>query len=135
MKLRIKGNSIRFRLTQPEVAQLARSGRVEESLNFPGGGRLDYAVEASERADALQTQFSGELMTIFVPRVWVASWEDSDQVGFDESVELDGGARLELTVEKDFECLHKRPDDRHAYPHPLAEQEGSALSGRPRVSG
>jgi hypothetical protein len=35
MKLRIQGNSLRFRLTQKEVACLHDSGRVEAAFRFP----------------------------------------------------------------------------------------------------
>ena len=36
MKLRIKGNMVRLRLTQPEVARLRDAGQVIESTEFPG---------------------------------------------------------------------------------------------------
>ncbi|HXW14696.1 MAG TPA: hypothetical protein VEN79_09325 [Terriglobia bacterium] len=34
MKLRIRGNSIRLRLGESEVAQLIRNGRVSDRANF-----------------------------------------------------------------------------------------------------
>ncbi len=37
MKLRIQGNSIRFRLTRTEVDQFARQGRMEEGVEFENG--------------------------------------------------------------------------------------------------
>ena len=47
MKLRIKGNSIRFRLTQSEVQQLATVGKVTETLKFGPTtfGQLNYTIQ------------------------------------------------------------------------------------------
>ena len=46
MKLRIQGNSLRFRLTRKEVDLLHRDGRVEGVVSFAPGCVLRYVVEA-----------------------------------------------------------------------------------------
>jgi hypothetical protein len=46
MKLRIRGNSIRFRLSQTEMVQLVETGDVRDSVEFGPDARLDYRVEA-----------------------------------------------------------------------------------------
>ena len=46
MKLRIKGNSLRFRVTQSELAKLVELGRVEETIYFgpePDGASISGA--------------------------------------------------------------------------------------------
>ncbi len=45
MKLRIRGNSVRLRLTRGEVEDFDREGRVEDAAQFGPGARLAYALE------------------------------------------------------------------------------------------
>lgn len=45
MKLRILGNSIRIRLTRPEVEALAGAGHVEETTELGATEHLIYRVE------------------------------------------------------------------------------------------
>ena len=44
MKLRIRGNSARLRLTKTEVKHLAEKGLVEEKTDFGNGQTLVYAI-------------------------------------------------------------------------------------------
>ncbi|HNY40926.1 MAG TPA: hypothetical protein PKJ41_11040, partial [Bryobacteraceae bacterium] len=44
MKLRVKGNSLRLRLTRPEVVRLREDGLVEESADFGAGATFVYRV-------------------------------------------------------------------------------------------
>ena len=53
MKLRIRGNSIRLRLTQSEVRRLAEVGSVEEWTDFGGGRVRGLAIASLERSVAL----------------------------------------------------------------------------------
>jgi hypothetical protein len=49
MKIRMRGNSVRLRLTRGEVARLAAVGRVEEATEFGLGpeARLIYSLASS----------------------------------------------------------------------------------------
>lgn len=120
MKLRIQGDSIRLRLTQPEVAHFAADGYVEGTTHFGPGRTLTYALRSSDAAE-LSAEFGDDTLTVFAPRAWVAPWADSERVGFEGTQNAGGGCTLALLVEKDFECLHKRPDEEGAFPHPLAD--------------
>ena len=122
MKLRIKGNSIRLRLTQTELDQLQTDGRVEETTAFGPGRRLVYALAAAEGLDALIATFDAGELVVSLPADWIDEWAASDRVGFEGTQPLSDGEALDLLVEKDFECLHKRPDEEDAFPHPLAEE-------------
>ncbi|WP_375587860.1 DUF7009 family protein [Flagellimonas aurea] len=44
MKIRIKGNSIRFRLTQSEVKQLSETGSIIETTEF-GPSKFQYQAK------------------------------------------------------------------------------------------
>lgn len=119
MKLRIKGNSIRIRLTRGEVDQLAHAGVVEQRTEFPLGGAL---ISRVRRADcrAIAASLDGATIDIVVPSILISEWASTDLV----TLESEPSASMQLLIEKDFECLHKRSDDDvDAYPHPARLRE------------
>lgn len=120
MKLRIKGNSIRLRLTRTEVNRFGETGRVEETVHFPNGRRFIYAIVRSSDAGCLSAAFDGHETTVFMPQDWAQEWVDTERVGFENTCSLGEGV-LHLLIEKDFECLQKRPDEEDAFPNPLTE--------------
>ncbi len=115
MKLRIRANTIRLRLTQGEVQRLASGERIEERTTFEGGAVLAYAISSSEIA-APRASFAGGAVEVVVPRGAVGVWAASDRVG------IEGGhGALSILVEKDFACLTPRVhEDDDAFPNPNA---------------
>ena len=67
MKLRVRHNSIRFRLGQSEVQALWKTGACREMILFPGGARLDYELVASGNG-MLAANFSGGVVSVSVPK-------------------------------------------------------------------
>jgi hypothetical protein len=121
MKLRIRGNSIRFRLTRGEVEQLAASGEVKETVDF-GQSEMTYSLEVAGNHDELRAEFKDGSINVVVPQDRAAAWAVSEQVGIDSSQMTKGGKKLRILIEKDFECLADRPgeDDSDAFPNPRA---------------
>jgi hypothetical protein len=117
MKMRIQGNAIRFRLNRVEVSQFETSGSVAGSIGFPGGGNLMYSLEKG--GDALGATFDGGAIRVRIPEALAREWTGTDRVGINERAE-----GLEVTIEKDFQCLHKGEEgkDPNAYPNPMAGQ-------------
>ncbi len=120
MKLRIKGDSVRLRLTQSEVRQLAEAGAVDDAMHIAPGASLTYGLRAADVA-GLRAEWEETALTVLVPRGWVSAWAAGDGVGFDGEQTAGEGRRLAILVEKDFECLHKRPDEQDAFPNPRAD--------------
>jgi hypothetical protein len=118
MKLRTRANSIRLRLTQKEVTQLAESGEVVETLTFAPGSTLSYALAAGD-GDAVRATLTGTSLRVTAPRELVRKWAASDEVGF-EATQPAGDVTLSILVEKDWACLKPRAgeDDADAYPNP-----------------
>jgi hypothetical protein len=117
MKLRIQGNSLRFRLTQKEVAALYQHSTVECALQFPLGRTFRYSVATSQHAAELSVDYEGDSIFVVLPRAQAAAWAESNQV----TIESPATALIQVLVEKDFQCLHKPGErDPDAYPHPLA---------------
>ncbi len=116
MKLRLHGNQLRLRVSQSEVAQLAETGVVKETVTFAPGQTLSYTLEASAAATVGAVFEEGQIK-VTLPRPEVTHWIQSDQVGIEGS-----SGPLSLLVEKDFQCLHgSSPEDADSFPNPLVK--------------
>jgi hypothetical protein len=113
MKLRIRGNSLRLRLSQREVTQLEQQGRVEDSIAF-GPTKLTYVLTTSA-VDRIGATYEDSRIVVTLPKERAQAWTSSEEVG----VEHDDGS-LRILVEKDWSCLAPRAgeDDSDAFPHP-----------------
>lgn len=118
MKLRIRGDSIRMRLTQKEVASIAEGHMVEESLDFGGGVRLRYSVEPAKGAAQLGANFIGGRITLSVPYERALEWARGGEV----AMQSEAGALPGILIEKDFACLKLRTneneDESDMFPNP-----------------
>ena len=113
MKIRIKGNSLRYRLTKSDVNNLAAKGFVEESTNF-GSQVLRYALRRG-MVNSLSTSFEDNTITVYMPGNMIDEWAYSDRVGFENT-----NSTIYLLVEKDFVCLDTVAEDQSDnYPNPL----------------
>ena len=120
MKIRIQGNSIRYRLTRTEVRELQEKGIVQEQTSFIGKN-FAYRVLEKEGITALEADFQNDTISLFFPKVENAKWADLERVGFANDMILDNGQTLRLLLEKDFVCLDERVEDQSDnYPNPAA---------------
>ena len=110
MKLRIKGNSLRIRLTKSEVTKLAETGYLEEQTIFPNN-RFTYALKSAEHAPELFATLSNNKITIFVPEVFIKDWANNEIVGLETKMPLSDTESLYLLIEKDFVCLDETTED------------------------
>lgn len=125
MKLRVRDNSIRLRLTQPEVEQARADGVVRGRVTFGAGSHFDYLLQSSTGTDATRAEISGNVLTVSVPADVIARWTGSEEVSIRAEQALDGAARLSILVEKDFACLAPREgeDESEMFPNPLAGRQ------------
>jgi len=118
MKIRIKGNSIRFRLTQSEVKQLSEKGSVKETTEF-GSNTFHYQVELTTSVKNLEASYSNDEIVMMVPEDDGRNWFHNNTVGFEHQMGLPKGKKLHLLLEKDFTCLENRAEDQSDnYPNP-----------------
>ncbi len=103
MKIRIKGNSLRYRLTKSEVSTLAEQGSIEEKTEFPGN-TLTYAITASALGELI-AEFKQSTITLNIPKDTLARWANTDQVGIESHMPLPDGSSFFLLLEKDFKCI------------------------------
>jgi hypothetical protein len=114
MKIRIKGNSLRYRLTRTDVERFAREGYLEETTDF-GPTRLTYSLLHTATGH-LSACYENNHITLYMPARMAREWISTDKVGFENNE--DG---LYLLIEKDFKCLDNVAEDQSDnYPNPLA---------------
>ena len=117
MKIRIKGNSIRMRLTQSEVKTFCETGKVEDFTQFDTS-RFNYIVKQGN-VRALNALFTGNTITLEVPTELAAGWYENEVVGFEARQSLSDGGHLLLLLEKDFACMnHTKENQSDNYHNP-----------------
>lgn len=119
MKIRIKGNTIRFRLTKTEVDRLCKEGYIEEITDF-GDYTFCYAV-LKKAIPNMEATFSENKLTLAISEDKAANWDTNQLVGFEDVMPVDNNKTLQLLLEKDFVCLDERLEDQSDnYPNPKA---------------
>ena len=123
MKLRIRGNSIRLRLTQTEIVQFANTGRVEETVEFGfPQTALSYQLCTTFDTETIRAKFEDNCLYISVPKRDAEIWINSEEDGIEAGQPLGDNKYLRILLEKDFACLTDRADEDEtdAFPNPLA---------------
>lgn len=119
MKLRIKGNSIRLRLTQSEVQRMQTEKNVCESIDFGDDGVLHYELRSESCDKKIHPIFKSNRITIVVDQAVINDWADSDKVSISGDYKTSDQNDMILLVEKDFKCLSPRDEDEtDMFPHP-----------------
>jgi len=106
MKLRIKGNSIRLRLTKSDVDKLCSNSIIEEKTSF-GESVFKYVLQSKDNLSDLSAEFKNGTMTISIPSLLIKDWNKNDIVGFNTSPD----ESLQIIIEKDFKCLDETTED------------------------
>ena len=119
MKLRVKGSSLRLRLTQGEVKRLETDGEVAEQVHFGGGAQLTYRLSTSAAGSAISADYHDNVIDIRIPREAALTWSHTDQVTLSHSEPVSDG-ELRVVIEKDWNCLAPRSeeDESDNFPHP-----------------
>ena len=110
MKIRIKSNSIRFRLTKTEVSILASNSYLEEQTIFPNNIFI-YALQSVDDATELSATISNNKITMFVPSSFLKDWPQNNVVGTGTNMPVAESKTLYLLLEKDFVCLDETTED------------------------
>ena len=106
MKLRIYGNSLRLRLTQADLDQMHRDGRIECWTGFGPHRRFVYALETDPSIEQLSADFEQDALTVSIPSSWLDDWMEDGRDGFESMQSIDGDQHLHIMVEKDLACVH-----------------------------
>jgi hypothetical protein len=112
MKLKIRGNSLRMRVSQTELAKLAATGKVEETVRFSSDRALRYAIEVRPTG-AVTAAFSGEEILVTLPKPRLDLWLRPAEVSVEGSQPIGGGKILEIVLEKDAAAVRRADAGNH----------------------
>ena len=89
MKLRIKGDSLRLRVSRSELNCLLRGGtnRRHNPLFFGSGSKADILFENAARDASTGIRYSAGHLKVLLSKDDVQTWGDPSQVGIYTSVE------------------------------------------------
>ena len=123
MKLRIKGNSLRVRVSRSEVARILAGDCLEETIHFApeASAKFTYALRQALSVSRPTVQYTDNRVTILMPADQTNAWGVTDQVGISEDISLGRLGALALLIEKDFACLDRGDEDNEdTFPNPNA---------------
>src|ERR1700692_2595117 len=101
MKLRIHGNSIRFRITQSEIAALVDGVRLEDSVQFGPAQTeiLSYAVEISPQCSEVRALYSKGVIQVILPANLAQALASRNQVRIENVQSIAKGVALKIVLE------------------------------------
>ena len=120
MKLRIKGNSLRLRISPSDMSRLIAQGRIEEAIHFglDPRARLSYALELVPNASAITIRYEPREIIVLLPSYEARQWAAGQEVGLYGQSATSRGP-LQLAIEKDFACLDASDaENADTFPHP-----------------
>jgi hypothetical protein len=100
MKLRIRGNSIRMRVSTTELAKIAETGKAEDTLRFSSDQSLRYGIEVRP-SGAVTAAFAAGAILISLPKARLDLWIRPNEVSVEGSQPIGGGKVLQIVLEKD----------------------------------
>lgn len=77
----MKGNSVRFRLTQSKVKQLCEPGNVSQQMDF-GATIFRYGVKPTNDGDNIYANFKDYMTALPLSEHLGKGWHTNEQVGF-----------------------------------------------------
>ncbi len=119
MKLRIRGNSLRLRVSRTELTRIAEQGVAEDAIRFAPGTQWTYGIEVRPGGD-VGVQFGAQALRVLLPKARVERWLDDREVAIEGQQPVGNGETLRILVEKDFTCLAPRAgeDDSDLFVNP-----------------
>lgn len=123
MKLRIKQDSIRLRITRSELVRLQAGESIQESVQFAPAVEsiLRYVLKFTEQVQPIAATFVSQQITVTISPQQLATWSAEDQVGAYACLPIIGETALSIALEKDFACLDRSDEDNtDTFANPLA---------------
>ena len=123
LKLRIRGNTLRFRLGRSEVETFGRTRTIGDKVQFGLKEKeFGYLLEKATE-NGFSASFSDGTIKVSIPASEVDRWVSTDDVSLAGSFMADEQTEIKILIEKDFVCLntHNDEDQSDRYPHPKGD--------------
>jgi hypothetical protein len=137
MKLRIKGNSLRLRVSRSELTSLLSGKRIEETIRFTASpdAKLTYALDSAVQSTPINIRYGSQAVTVTLSKDRAVVWGSESEVGVYGEVENGDTHLLEVSVEKDFACLDGSDEDNiDTFANPHCTNAALCREGAPDTS-
>ena len=111
MKIRIKGNSIRLRLTKTDIQNLKEKGVVEEKTIIGSEEIFKYSLIVDEKISSISAEFQASKISVFLSKKEADILTETDEITIEGSQNNGEEKGLFLLVEKDLQCLDTTYED------------------------
>lgn len=111
MKIRIKGNSIRLRLTKTDVRNLKEKGIVEEKTVLNSNEIFAYELVKNEDSQEISAKFENGKITVSIPKKETDILTETDEITVKGEQNNGESGGLFLLIEKDLQCLDDTFED------------------------
>lgn len=105
MKVRIKGNSIRLRLSTKDVLTFQQNHVLEDQTSFPGGTSLTYRLSTSLSCMFYEASFFENCIEIKIPYAEFRTLTDTAEEGINGNITIHSTDHLTVNIEKDLACI------------------------------
>ena len=111
MKIRIKGNSIRLRLTKTDIQNLKEKGIVEEKTIIGTEEIFKYSLVVDDKVSTISAEFQANKITVFLSKKEAGILTETDEITIQGTQDNGQEKGLFLLVEKDLQCLDTTSED------------------------
>lgn len=111
MKIRIKGNSIRLRLTKTDVQNLKNFGKIEENTIFNETEIFKYTLETDNAIPEISAKFDQNKITVLLSKKNAEILTETSEITVQGSQKNGSENGLFLLIEKDLQCLDATDED------------------------
>ncbi|MEO6190434.1 MAG: hypothetical protein ABIO44_08830 [Saprospiraceae bacterium] len=123
MKIRIQGQSIRFRLSKFDISQLEKEHSLYQKTDFGNTSSQSFSYQIIiVESEQLDIDYIDNKINLNIPLSIALEWFNTEKVGFDFHQSISPKDSLYILIEKDFQCLVPRAheDESGNYNNPLA---------------
>lgn len=109
MKLRIKGDSLRLRVSRSELDRFLEGERIQDTIHFGAASeaKLTYALEIALQTAPVRVKYESQTVTVCLSDSQARNWARPSEVGVYSAVAIDPHFSLDIIIEKDFACLDR----------------------------
>jgi Family of unknown function (DUF7009) len=107
MKLRIRGNSLRLRISRSELESLLRGNRIEETIHFTASpeAKLTYALDSAVQSTPITIQYESQAVTVTLSKDQAVVWGSESEVGVYGELDNGGTHLLEVSSRRTSPAL------------------------------
>ncbi len=124
MKLRIKGDFMRLRVSRSELTKLQNGERIDDTIHFSAApeSHLTYGLQFTAQPVPILVKWEPQRVTVLLSEEQMTSWVMEGEVGIYGTVDLGPNGSLDVLLEKDFACLDRSDEENvDTFANPNAE--------------